>query len=103
MFFILRSKYFLVYIVEYFFQEADFGVAQITVTRNRSDVVDFMNPFWQESQTFMIKMPTEDKIMLYANLFKVFPTFKELSRLRFFRSKLLRELLRERFCVLQSQ
>ncbi len=52
-------------------QEADFGVGQFTVTSERSAVVDFMTPFWEEHLTFLIKIREQDKWLTFAHIFHV--------------------------------
>ena len=46
----------------------------LVISEKRSEVVDFMSSFWQDQQTFVIKIPDESKWTVYANLFKVVVT-----------------------------
>ena len=52
-------------------QEVDFATCDITVTKSRADVVDFMTPFWEEHVAFMIRVPKENKLITYVNPFRV--------------------------------
>ena len=38
-------------------QEVDFAAGSITITKDRSDVVNFMTPFWFEPYSLMIGIP----------------------------------------------
>ena len=53
------------------FQEVNFGIGEIALTKGRSNVVDFMTPFYEYSATFMIKVPDENKLWIYLKIFKV--------------------------------
>ena len=52
-------------------QDADIAAADITVTKERFDVVDFTTSFVEDSRAFVTKKPTEHKIMIYLNAFQV--------------------------------
>ena len=54
-----------------YFQDIDFGVAHFTISKDRSEVVDFTKPFWQESLTIMVKIPEKNMWLVYVKLFKV--------------------------------
>ena len=49
----------------------NFSAATIAMAVNRSDVVDFMMPFTEGHMTFGIKLPEENKMMIYFNIFDV--------------------------------
>ena len=44
-------------IINHILQEVDFAAGSITITKDRSDVVDFMTPFWFEPYSLMIRIP----------------------------------------------
>ncbi len=44
----------------FIFQEADFAVSPYTLTPQRSEVVNFMTPFFTESMSFMVLIPDEN-------------------------------------------
>ena len=52
-------------------QEVDFAAGSITITKDRSDVVDFMTPFRFEPYSLMIRIPEENTWRVYTNLFSV--------------------------------
>ena len=49
----------------------DFAAANVAMVENRSDVVDFMMPITEGHMTFAIKLPEENKNMIYFNIFDV--------------------------------
>ena len=49
----------------------DFAAANIAMVENRSDVVDFVMQYTEDHLTFAIKLPEENKNMLYLNIFDV--------------------------------
>ena len=52
-------------------QEAHFAVGDFTVTKARSEVVDFMASYFDENNVFIVKYLQEDNMMAYFNPFKV--------------------------------
>ena len=59
-------------------QEVDFAASSITITKGRSDVVEFMTPFWFEPFTLMIRIPEENTWSVYTKLFSV--SWRNISR-----------------------
>ena len=53
--------------------------ADITVTKERFDVVDFTTSFVEDSRAFVTKKPIEHKIMIYLNVFQVYYEYNCLS------------------------
>ena len=49
----------------------DLAAANIAMVENRSDVVDFMMPFIEDHLTIAMKLPEENKNMIYFNIFDV--------------------------------
>ena len=54
-----------------FFQEVDFAVDDLSVTKERSEVVDFITPFWIECVSLAIKTPEENNLTIYVRVFSV--------------------------------
>ena len=41
------------------------------MTKERLDVVEYMKPVWEESVSFLVKIPNENSMMFYVNPFHV--------------------------------
>ena len=49
----------------------DFAAANVAMVENRSDVVDFMMLFIEDHLRIAVKLPEENKIMIYFSIFDV--------------------------------
>ena len=49
----------------------DFSASIIIMAENRSDVVDFMMPFMEDHLSIAMKLPEENKNMIYFDIFDV--------------------------------
>ena len=58
-------------IINHILQEVDFAAGSITITKDRSDVVNFMTPFWFDPYSLMIGIPEKNTWRVYTNLFSV--------------------------------
>ena len=67
---IVATRY-LIHQFLYFSQEVDLGIAIFTITKDRSEAVEFLTPFWEDSLTFLVRIPKEDKTLLYLSPFTV--------------------------------
>ena len=67
---IMATRY-LIHQFVYFSQEVDLGIAIFTITKDRSEAVEFLTPFWEDSLTFLVRIPKEDKTLLYLSPFTV--------------------------------
>lgn len=52
-------------------QKVDFAVGAFTMTKARSDVIDFMTPIVEEPCSFILQLPVEDKLSLFIRPFHV--------------------------------
>lgn len=43
-------------------QEADLAVTAVTINQARYSAVEFLTPYWAETNSFIIKLPDEDFI-----------------------------------------
>ena len=53
------------------FQEADMTGNLLALTARRMEAVDYLTPFVCKGATFVIKVPTDDKISVYGDIFDV--------------------------------
>ena len=53
------------------FQRVDFAVSLLTISKDREDVMDFLTPIVAEPCSFFVKIPEEDRFLIFLKPFKV--------------------------------